>query len=236
MKQRIQNFLNRFGYQISKYPNESQRRKIRLLELNEIDLVFDVGANGGHYASELRKMGYKGRIVSFEPLTSAYEALKRKSANDINWEISNIALGDIDEISSINISNNSVSSSILDISEDQTLTSSKVHFIGKETIFIKKLDTVFDNYITSKSERVFLKIDAQGYEGKILKGAEKSLNKIYGVQIEMPLKEIYKGQMLFGALFNKLQILGFNLQGLELGFHNPETMELYEMDGIFFRQ
>ncbi len=235
MKQKIQNVLNRFGYHLSKYPDESQRRRIKLLELRKINLVLDVGANGGHYASELRRMGYKGRILSFEPLTSAFEKLREASARDADWNILNVALGDKDEISSINISNNSFSSSILSMGEAQTLVDSKVHFVGKEAIVIKKLDSIFDDHVDRNIDQVFLKVDAQGYEGKIISGAESCIKDIQGIQIEMPLKEIYKGQELFGTLFDKLQGSGFNLQGLELGYHNPKTLELYEMDGIFFR-
>ena len=236
MKQKIQSLINKLGYKVTKYPDEIQQRKIKLLELNKINLVLDIGANGGHYASEIRRMGYKEKIVSFEPLSSAFGMLKNVSISDPDWRISNVALGDEDEFSSINISNNSFSSSILDMGSDQTLAGSDVYFIGKETITIKKLDSIFEDYVDPKADNVFLKIDAQGYEEKILAGACESLKHIKGIQIEMPLVEIYKGQMLLMPLLQKLYDLGFELQGLEQGFHNPVTMQLYELDGVFFKK
>jgi FkbM family methyltransferase len=236
MKEHIQKIINRFGYKVIKYPDEGQRRKIKLLELNRINLVIDIGANQGQYASDLRTFGFKGKIISFEPLTSAFEILKKKSEGDSSWEVINSAIGDKDEDSIINISSNSFSSSILDMHENHITDADKnVYYTGTESIKIKRLDSIFDQYVNSSRDTIFLKIDAQGYEDKILAGAKDCLQYIKGLQIEMPLIELYKGQTLFYPLLQNLYNLGFKLQGLEQGFHHPDTLELYEMDGIFFK-
>jgi hypothetical protein len=52
----------------------------------KIDLVLDVGANMGQFASEIRHCGYAGRIVSFEPLSQAHGQLLQSSAGDSLWE------------------------------------------------------------------------------------------------------------------------------------------------------
>ena len=49
-----------------------------LLKFN-IDLVLDVGANQGQFASEIRRSGYTGNIVSFEPLSKAHSKLLKAS-------------------------------------------------------------------------------------------------------------------------------------------------------------
>lgn len=237
MKEQIQRLINRLGYQIRKYPDDSQRSKIKLLELNDINLVIDIGANHGQYASDLRKMGYRGKIVSFEPLSSAFERLKKNSLSDNAWEVVNIAVGDKDESSSINISSNSFSSSLLEMNNNHITDAAKhVFFTGKEPVTVRKIDSILSQYADLSNDRIFLKIDAQGYEEKILLGASGSLKYIKGIQLEMPLLELYKGQTLFLPLLNNLYEMGFELQGLELGFQNPVTMRLYEMDGILFKK
>jgi FkbM family methyltransferase len=81
----------------------------------KIDTLLDIGANAGQYASSMRELGYAHKIISFEPLSSAYGKLKRKAKGDDNWFVNNHALGDKDGKAVINVSGNSVSSSILDL-------------------------------------------------------------------------------------------------------------------------
>ncbi|MDJ0524424.1 MAG: FkbM family methyltransferase [Microcystis sp. M53600_WE12] len=79
-----------------------------------VDLVFDVGANIGQYAKLLRELGYSGRLVSLEPLSSAYSRLKAISKKDQLWEIApQTAIGNQEGEIIINIAGNSYSSSAL---------------------------------------------------------------------------------------------------------------------------
>jgi FkbM family methyltransferase len=59
----------------------------------EIDCVLDVGANRGQFARHLRAIGYRGRIVSFEPNPDEFAILQRSFASDPAWSGYPIALG-----------------------------------------------------------------------------------------------------------------------------------------------
>ena len=59
-----------------------------------INCVLDVGANWGQFAYFLRQIGYRGRIISFEPVSSSYEKLQLRCANDPEWSAIRLALGD----------------------------------------------------------------------------------------------------------------------------------------------
>jgi FkbM family methyltransferase len=61
-----------------------------------ITMVFDVGAHIGHigeYATRLRHIGYRGRIISFEPQAAAFAVLANKAIGDPLWNAERLALG-----------------------------------------------------------------------------------------------------------------------------------------------
>lgn len=89
---------------------------LQFLKHFEIDVVFDVGANKGQFSHGLRTFGFKGDIVSFEPLPDAHKILLERSAGDAKWSVHpQSAIGDYDGEVVMNISENSHSSSILPI-------------------------------------------------------------------------------------------------------------------------
>jgi FkbM family methyltransferase len=199
-----------------------------------ISLVFDVGAHVGQYATRLRNIGYRGRIVSFEPQAGAFAVLSGKAMLDPSWEALHLALGDRDGEQDLNISQNSWSSSFLPVSTDILKVEASIAQIGVERVHVKTLDQVGDRLIAS-SDKVFLKIDAQGYESQILAGARVSLSRCRAVQIEMALSPSYQGQKLFPEMIEFMSGIGFRLAHLERGFWDARTGYLIEVDGVFVR-
>ena len=220
--------------EILKYPTPELDRRIKLLKNFNIDVIIDVGANIGQYGSELRNIGYKGRIISFEPTSEAFEKLQKTAAKDNLWEVHHMSLGERDGESTINISKNSVSSSILNDLPQLTDSAPEATFIKKETIKIKKLDSVFDN-LNIKDKNIYLKIDTQGYEKMVLDGAVESLKNVLGIQIEMALIPSYEGSLTFEEMSDRLKNLSFKLTTIESGHYNKKTGELIEVDGVFFK-
>lgn len=227
-------FLRRLGIDISPFPNGNLLRKIELLNLFNIDLILDVGASDGGFVQQIRSIGYKGKILSFEPISHTYQQLRNKAQSDEHWETLNIALGDIDGENEINISQNNDSSSFLEMNESHLLANPSSHFISKETVIIRKLDTIFPDYVVP-ADNVFLKMDVQGYENKVLQGAKESLDKIKGIQIEMSFEELYKSSLLFDEMKKLIESQGFTLCLLESGNRSPLSGKLLQADGIFFR-
>lgn len=209
-------------------------RRIKLLKNFNIDVVIDVGANIGQYGSELRNIGYTGKIISFEPTSGAFLKLNKRALKDSLWDVYNLSLGERDGTSSINISKNSVSSSILKNLPQLTESAPDATYINKETIIIKKLDSLFDD-LEIKNKNIYLKIDTQGYENMVLEGAKESLEHISGIQIEMALIPSYEGSLTFEEMSDKLKNLGFKLTTIESGHYNKKTGELIEVDGVFFK-
>ncbi|WP_410175184.1 FkbM family methyltransferase, partial [Nodularia spumigena] len=108
-----------------------------------VDLVFDIGANTGQFATELRSIGYKGRIVSFEPLSDAHKKLNQEAARVSQWQVHpRIAIGDFNGEIEINIAGNSVSSSVLPMLEAHATAAVKSAYISTEKVAIARLDSI----------------------------------------------------------------------------------------------
>lgn len=226
--------LNAFGVDIKRYPSIDLRRRKKLLDTFGITDIIDVGANFGQYAQEMRKIGFKGKIYSYEPLSEAFAKLSKHAKNDSNWEINNFALGEKEEQLQINVAENFFSSSFLTKKVALEKQAPQTKYVKKELVQIKPLDTVFPD-IYSQEKKIFLKIDTQGFEKQVLNGAKDSLSKIIGVQLEMALNPMYETAPQFMEMYAFLTENGFELFSLENGFYNPKTGQLNEVEGIFFR-
>lgn len=229
MKDFIRSILRKLGYDINYFG------RFKILEHLAIDAVLDVGANQGQYGKSLRRGGYKGNIISFEPLNSAFNQLKLCSKNDPLWQVNNYALGNENTNSVINISANSYSSSILAMTNAHTNLSKESAIVGEQNIVVKTLDSVFKNIVESDNN-IFLKIDTQGYEKKVILGALNSLDNIVGIQIEVSMIELYKEEVLFLDMINFLDSKGFKTISIENGFFDQKTGFLLQSDLIFVRK
>ena len=232
----IRKLARKMGYVIAAYDAMRDPLAIRntLFETLGIDVVLDVGANAGQYATHLRATGYQGRIVSFEPLTSAYKTLAAAAAHDPKWTTCNCALGSEDGTSEIHLSSNSWSSSLLDILPEHTRAAPDSRYVAKEVITVKTLDSLFDEHV-SAGEKVFLKIDTQGYTKHVLNGANNSMSRISGVFVEMSLVPLYAGEPLIGEVISMLYEMGFVLRAIEPEFTDRKNSRLLQVNGLFAR-
>ena len=201
----------------------------------EIDLVLDVGANKGQFASEIRQCGYEGRIVSFEPLSQAHGELLQSSASDPLWDAySRCALGDHNGEVEINIAGNSESSSILQMLESHRSAAPESAYQGKEIVSIRTLDAVARQYLKD-ARAPFLKIDTQGFEWQVLDGACDILPHIKGVLVELSLVPLYDGQHLWREVIDRLETEGFTLWAFVPTFSDVSQGRTLQVDGIFYR-
>lgn len=230
-------FLSFFNIKLIKVVdqfNNSYRLTLALKEKN-IDCILDVGANKGQFVKELRFYGYKNKVISFEPLLEAHKKLIETARNDNEWDIFRpIALGNKNLKNTINISKNSVSSSILNMTKEHFSNASDSRFISKQVIEENKLDDLF-NELKIENKNLFLKIDTQGYEFQVLEGAQKNMHLFRGILVEVSLIELYEGQKQWFEIVNLIQGYGFKLWSVDRGFTNKKNGRTLQMDLCFFR-
>jgi len=236
-KAAIRIFFRKQGLEIRRYvpPTSPTEGLVASLRKFDIDLVLDVGANKGQFASEIRHWGYGGKIVSFEPLSQVHGELLRSSAGDPLWEVCpRCALGDHNGEVEINIAGNSDSSSILPMLESHKSAAPESAYQGKENVPIKTLDAVAGQYLKD-ARSVFLKIDTQGFEWHVLDGARETLPNVRGVLVELSLVPLYEGQHLWREVINRLEAEGFTLWAFKPVFSDQATGRTLQVDGVFYR-
>ena len=235
MKNIIKKLIRYFGFEIKRFqPEESDAAMIKkLIDVYNIDLVLDVGANIGQFSRELRVSGYNGKMVSFEPLLDAHKLLSENAIKDKNWIVApRMAIGENVGEMTINVSENSYSSSLLPMLRVHFKAAPDSHYIGSEKINVTTLDLAASQYLEDKNH-IYLKIDTQGFEDKIIKGGGETLSKTEIVQIELSLVPLYEGQLLFLDIISILSEIGFELCGIIPVFIDNETGNLLQFDGVF---
>lgn len=222
--------LGRRGFEIRRHP---ARRRQNVFVRHGVDLVLDVGAADGGYATSLRSFGYQGDIVSFEPQAAAFARLEATMASDPRWSGRRCALGpDTGEVV-LNIASNSTSSSILPMLDSHIDAAPSVRYVGTETVAVSRLDDEARGALAAHG-RPFLKIDTQGFEREVLAGASETVAACVGLQLELSLVELYEGGMLIDEALAWTYGQGFEMVGLEQGYAAP-TGEILQIDGIFIR-
>lgn len=227
-----------FGILIRKYnaATSEELRRIKLFEHYGIDLVFDIGANKGQYALGIMDAGYKHKIVSFEPLSKVHEVLLKESKKFSNWTIApRCAIGSRKEEIEINISANSVSSTLLHMLDTHLEGAPESKIIGKEKVNVFPLDEIGEQY-RAAARNIFLKIDVQGFEQEVLKGATAFIEKAKGIEMEISLIALYEGQnWLLPEVLEFMKQKGFQLRSIIPAFTDHKTGNVLQCNGIFFK-
>jgi FkbM family methyltransferase len=238
MKKRIKDFLRKVGYEVSKYSpaHSTHALQKQIILQNQFDLIIDVGANSGQYGITLREIGYKGKIISFEPLPATYELLSENARKYQNWEIHNFAIGNQEGSIEINVSENTYSSSILSITDTHVNTIPESRYVAQESIRIKKLTDAISAEYLSRYSSILLKIDVQGFEMAVLEGASPLLPSIKMVQTELSFAPLYKHGPLYNDIFKKMEESGFEFFTLIPEFFDLKSGRLLQADGVFLNK
>lgn len=238
MKRILRQVIRSTGFDIVRYPplHSHSGRMRRLFEYYQIDTVIDVGANEGQFGRSLRDANYSGRIFSFEPLSSAHQALAALAASDQNWVVApRMAIGRVTGDVVINVAENLESSSILPMSDLHREASPTSRYTETETVPMNTLDDVVMQYILSPCHTL-LKIDTQGFEAEVLAGASNVLSSAVAVQLELSLAQLYDGQAGYLDLIQFMMSKGYSLAEINPGFSDPRTGHLLQADGVFVKK
>lgn len=232
----IKHVTRRFGVDLVRYPGDSSMsRTITSLSHHGIDCVLDVGANTGQYGQALRDFGYRGRIVSFEPLGSAFDELARRSSDDPLWDCTQLALGAEEAVSTLHVSAyGGVSSSLRPMLDRHREAAPYADIVGQQDVQVRRLDDVWRDHADDGS-RIFLKVDVQGFEDRVLAGATNLLVSVIGVQAELSFVALYEGAPDWRDIVALLESYGLRTTGIDPEWTDPATGHVLQANGTFFR-
>jgi FkbM family methyltransferase len=232
----LRQFALRAGLDVRRAEATCPAQIASLLRNRGVNCVVDIGANRGQYGQELRRFGYSAHIRSFEPLPDAYSSLVQAASADPGWSTWRLALGPEDGTARLNIAGNeaAASSSILPMLPRHENAAPDVKYVGAIEVPMCRLDSLWDEVVPTDAVP-FIKVDVQGFEGGVLDGATESLHHTIGLELEISLVPLYKGALSLREVLERTDELEMQLVYVAPGFLDPETGELLQMDGIFFR-
>ena len=232
--ERARDGLRHFGLDVTRYPDRGSVAwgLTRLLDDLAINIVLDVGAHYGEYGTLLRRIGYRGRIVSFEPVPASFERLRACAMGDPHWQVHQIALGAADGEQPFNVTAATDLSSFL-VPDAAGISGFDEWARVTDTIPVRvaRLDKVLDEHLRAVPHpAVFLKCDTQGYDWQVLDGAGACLADVRGLQLELSAIPLYHGMRSLTESLTGLQTLGFSVFGLYAVAHDPQTRQVLEFD------
>ena len=177
--------VDRLGYapirkwQLARY--EMARKLRRILEMRDVTCVLDVGAN-------------IGIIVSFEPVPRAVSDLRRQAALYSNWLVEPIALSDKNGNAQLNITKGDEFSSFLEPDAASDFVPHLNTVVAKQTVPVMRLeDWAIKNAACLPLDRIYLKLDTQGFDLSVMEGAGSFVANIAAMQSEIPFRKLYTG-------------------------------------------
>lgn len=196
----------KFYYVFFKYlTSPAFEHKVILNQIGSVSTFLDIGGNRGQFSLLVNFFFPKSKIFIFEPLLSEFNILSNIFKKNNNIKIFNFAVGNSISWKYIYETKDNDSSSILRPSSLQLRYFPKTFIIKSYKVKMVKLKYFLKNL----KKPIFLKIDVQGYELEVLKGA--SLNEIKYIYLEASYIQLYKKQPLIDDIIRYLSSKNFKL-------------------------
>jgi FkbM family methyltransferase len=219
------------------FPNTLRSHLLDILRVLQINCVLDVGGHYGEFGKLLRGIGFKGTIISFEPVSASFRRLQQCAANDPRWQTLQYALGNEDMTATINLHEASEFNSLLP-SDPNTISRLAGCAVenGTETVSVRRLDVIFSELNFQMSDPViFLKMDTQGYDKSVVEGSVGVLGSIAAMQSELPETRYYLGQPAMLETLAYYHSLGFDPTGFFAPGREDDGITVIEWDVVLAR-
>lgn len=208
-----------------------------LLARYRVDTVLDVGANAGQFGAELRRTGYRGRIISFEPLAAAYARLVVAAAGDVAWTTYACALARKDGEAEMNVTRHDVFASLRPLAPYAADRFGKAADVARrERVSVRRLDGLLDEALGQDSRaRCLLKMDTQGFDIEVFEGLGRWADRIVALQSEVTVIPLYEGAPRLTESIARYERGGFELTGLFPVTRDDATGRVIEFDCVMVR-
>jgi FkbM family methyltransferase len=192
----------------------------------------DVGANRGDFAAAVEAHCGVRRALLVEPQPSLQLDLQKRFRDD-RFTVSNCALSDHAGAQAFDILGADPCSSLLPVQPESAFVGRQIDVSVKERLEVK-LRTL-DDLLTEEQWTGpidLLKLDTQGTELQVLKGATRTLPAVRVVFVEVSFRSLYEGDALFPEVHEFLSAAGFRFYSIHEVFRDANR-ELLQADAVF---
>lgn len=203
-----------------------------VLRLLQVDGIIDVGANRGQFSLACRFALPGVPVVAFEPIPKEAETYRKVHGARGEVILIESALGETKGTATLHLSQSADSSSLLPIGKKQIELFENTVEVGTITVPVHRLDDFASSW--PGRSRQLLKLDVQGYELNVLRGAPETLKTCDYVYAECSEVALYDGQALRAEVENFLKSRGFVAQGRYN--EQMDNEQLIQADYLFSRQ
>jgi FkbM family methyltransferase len=240
LKRMVQRVVHRFGYQLTRFPApESYDAQIgRFLRGVGVNCILDVGAHEGEYYMQVREAGYRGRIVSFEPVPASFQRLQVIAGRDPLWRGYNIALGNESGLLEINVPDSTGFASFLRPNDflQQRFPYARWDGRGIE-VPVERLSHILDEVTAGIDRpRIFLKMDTQGWDAAVAEGLGERLHDVIALQSEVSVLPLYHGMQSISDSLARYRALGYQLVNLFPVVYDTDDVSVIEFDCLMRRR
>lgn len=202
----------------------------------DVNCVLDVGANKGQFARRLRRSGYRGHIVSFEPVPDVFGELESAAAGDRKWAVYPYALGREDGSIEMKVVSGTMSSA-LDPSEYGEQRYKRFRNIRPVDVPLRRLDGLLDEITPDGLDdpRWYLKLDTQGYDLEVFAGLGSRVTEVVAMQSEMALLSVYEDSPRLPVALETYEAAGFEVSGMFPVTREKGTGRVLEFDCVLVR-
>jgi len=203
----------------------------------EIDCVLDVGANAGQYGQFLREqVGYRGLILSFEPVPDTYSQLCGAARGDLKWKTFCVALGRENQRRSINVMKSSQLNSFLQPAAGLQGVLGEVNVVEHtEIVEVRRLADLMPSFRTEFGfARPYLKLDTQGFDLDVIAGAGTQLEGVVAMQTEMSVQPTFREMPSYRESLRTLEERGFVISNMFLV--STQAHRMVEFDCVMVRK
>jgi FkbM family methyltransferase len=235
LRRQLDAILARLGYKLVKHMpplRTSVDLAITALANQHRPFVIDVGAADGDFTGQLLAAMPDAEILCIDPLAGHAAALRQRFPIP-NVRIEEVALGETESEAIFHETAHPHSSSLLPPSEHMQHFPSASGCTKRTIVSVVRLDQLIEG--TGQCQIDLLKVDTQGYELSVLKGATGSLRSCSRIIIEMSLRPLYEGQASFEEVMNFLNQHGFHMTDYAEGARSYTTGEILQLDVLFQR-
>jgi FkbM family methyltransferase len=238
LKSRIQRLVRGLGWEIRPITSANIEQQVvkDILKVTAPKILLDVGANTGQWGDLVFDTGFAGTLISFEAIPSVHKTLvahaRRRNAS---WKVAPCAaLGSERGQVELNISENEQSSSILPMRREHEEAAPNSMYVAKQLVPVERLDELALPFLPPEGN-LAIKIDTQGYELHVLKGATKLLDRTVAFQLELSLVRLYEGAPTFSEMIEFMESRGYQLFNVVPVFKDQRNGRLLQADGFFIR-